>query len=322
MKLLLTGGLGFIGTNFSLRILNKEKWEKIIILDNLSYPANKKILKKLLKSKKFSFIRGDVCNYSLVNNISKNVDAIIHFAGETSPNKSIKDSKDFFRVNVLGTHSVVEGIRNNLPNIKKFLNITTDFVWGESLQNLKSNEKSVYNPSNPYSASKAAADYVVKSYGKTYGIPYNIIYFSNLFGPYQYPEKLIPKFINLLLLNQKVNINGDGSVIRDWLFINDACDAIEKVLGEGRDGESYCFGGDSELSVLEVTKKILKLNNLDEKHINFIGSNPKIDRRYVVDFTKAKKELNWVPKTSFEEGLKTTIKFYRENVGWWKRKFF
>lgn len=329
MKLLVTGGAGFIGSNFIHYILKKYPARnashsnaggpdyEVVNLDKLTYAGNLENLKDLENNPNYKFVKGDVCDKDLVDNLVKDCDAIVHFAAESHVDRSIMDPENFIRTNVMGTYNLLESAKNN--GNKRFHHISTDEVFGAlKPEDPKFNEKTPYNPRSPYSASKAASDHLVNAYFHTFNLPTTISNCSNNYGPYMFPEKVIPLFITNLMEGKKVPVYGDGMQVRDWLFVEDHCEAIDLILHKGQIGETYCVGGDCEKPNLELTKKILEFMDKDESSIEHVTDRPGHDRRYAIDFSKIKNELNWEPKVGFEEGLKRTIDWYKTNESWWK----
>lgn len=318
MKLLITGGAGFIGSNFIYYIINKHPDYKIINLDLLTYAGNLENLKDIEKNPNYKFVKGDIADQKLVNELVKDVDIIVNFAAESHVDRSILDPQNFVRTNIIGTYTLLEVARNS--SNKRFHHISTDEVFGSlGPKDVPFNENTPYNPSSPYSASKAASDHMIRAYGHTYGLPITISNCSNNYGPYQFPEKLIPLFITNLLEGKKVPLYGDGMNIRDWIYVEDHCEAIDLIIHKGKIGETYCVGGNSEKTNKEITYKILELMGKDESSIEFVRDRPGHDRRYAIDFSKIKTELSWEPKMTFREGLKKTIKWYKNNEEWWKK---
>lgn len=318
MKLLITGGAGFIGSNFIRYLLNKYPGYQIVNLDLLTYAGNKENLKDLEKQKNYKFVKGDIADKKLVNKIIKNVDTVVHFAAESHVDRSIADSAAFIHTNVVGTHNLLEAAKNN-GNIR-FHHVSTDEVFGTLGPNDPVfNESTPYDPRSPYSASKAAADHLVRAYFHTYGLPITISNCSNNYGRYQFPEKLHGLFITNLLEGKKVPVYGDGGQIRDWLYVEDHCRALDLILHQGKLGETYCVGGGVQPTNLEVAKNILKLLGLGEEKIEFVKDRPGHDRRYAIDYSKIKKELGWQPEVNFEEGMSRTVEWYKNNEKWWKK---
>ena len=315
MKILVTGGAGFIGSCFIRYILNKYSNYKIINLDALTYCGNLDNLKDIENNPNYEFVHGNICNEALVNELINKVDIVINFAAESHVDNSIKASKIFFETNVLGTLNLLEASKKS--NIKRFLQISTDEVYG-TIKEGYFTENSQIAPNNPYAASKASADLLVRSYYETYKLPTIITRCTNNYGPYQYPEKLIPFFISKLLKNEKVPIYGDGMQIRDWLYVYDHCEAIDLVLHNGKIGEIYNIGGHNEKTNLEITGLILSAMNKDESFIEHVEDRLGHDRRYALSNDKISSELDWSPKVSFEQGIKTTIDWYLNNQDWIK----
>ncbi|OGH68623.1 MAG: dTDP-glucose 4,6-dehydratase [Candidatus Magasanikbacteria bacterium RIFCSPHIGHO2_01_FULL_47_8] len=317
MQLLITGGAGFIGSNF-IRYLIKKYPEYIITnLDLLTYAGSLESLKEFKNHKNYSFVKGDIADKKLVAKLAKKTDLIVNFAAETHVDRSIKNSSAFIHTNVVGAHNLLEAAKEN--GGKRFHQVSTDEVFGTlESKDAPFNEKTPYNPRSPYSASKAGADHLVRAYFHTYNLPATISNCSNNYGPYQFPEKLHGLFITNLLEGKKVPVYGDGLQIRDWLYVEDHCEALDKIIHAGVPGETYCIGGDAEKTNLEITRTILKLLGKDETAIEYVTDRLGHDRRYAIDFSKIKRELGWQPRTSFEEGMKKTVEWYKENEKWWK----
>jgi len=321
MKILVTGGAGFIGANFVRYILNKYPDYQVINLDVLTYAGNLENLKDLENNPNYQFVKGDILDKDLVNKLVADVNLIVHFAAESHVDRSIEDAEAFLKTNILGTHVLLEaaksaGWRNGN---KRFHHVSTDEVFG-SLGQLDHpfSETTPYDPRSPYSASKAASDHLVRAYFHTYGLPVTISNCSNNYGSYQFPEKLIPLFVTNLIEGKKVPLYGDGLNVRDWLHVEDHCRAIDLILHQGKIGETYCVGGASEKNNKEITYKILELMGKGEESIEFVADRLGHDKRYAIDFSKMKKELGWEPKISFEDGIKTTVEWYKNNEDWWK----
>ncbi len=316
LKVLVTGGAGFIGSNFIKYILQDKEYE-IINLDKLTYAGNKNNLVDIENNKNYKFIKGDICNSNLVNKIvSKNIDVILNLAAESHVDKSIENPNVFFKTNVLGTQTLLDAAVKY--NVDKFIQISTDEVYGASNSKKFKNEEDCLSPTNPYSASKASADLLVLSYQKTYGLPVNISRSTNNYGPYQYPEKIIPLFITNLLDGKKVPLYGDGTHIRDWLYVKDHCQAIKLIMERGKEGETYNISGNNQYQNIELTKRILDLLNRPYTNIDYVNDRPGHDPGYYIDSSKIKKELNWNPEFNIEEGLKKTVEWYKKNEVWWK----
>jgi dTDP-glucose 4,6-dehydratase len=315
MKLLVTGGCGFIGSNFIRYILEKYPDYKIINLDKLTYagnPNNVKDVEKKFKDR-YKFVKGDICNKKIVEKLISNVDVIVNFAAETHVDRSIIDAGSFVLTDIFGTYVLLEACRKFN---KKFVQISTDEVYG-SIEKGSFKETDKLEPRNPYSASKAGAELLARSYFITHEVPVIITRSSNNYGPYQYPEKIIPLFITNLIRGKKVPVYGDGKNIRDWLYVIDNCKAIDIVLHEGKSGEIYNIGGECEKTNIELTKMILKFMGKDESYIEYVPDRKGHDKRYSLDNTKIRK-LGWRPETKFEDGLKQTVEWYKNNEWWWK----
>lgn len=319
MKVLVTGGAGFIGSNFILYWIKNHPQDQIINFDKLTYAGNLENLKEVEKKPNYSFVHGDICDASLVNSAMQGVDIVVHFAAESHVDRSIMEPAAFVMTNVVGTQVLLDAAIKN--NVQKFHHVSTDEVFGqlELGSNKKFDENTPYNPRSPYSASKAGSDHIVRAYFHTFGLPITITNCSNNFGPYQFPEKIIPLAITNLMEDKKVPIYGDGLYVRDWLYVEDHCRAIERVLQDGKSGETYCVGGTtSDINNLDIAKKIVRLLKKNEDMIEFVKDRPGHDRRYAVDWSKIKNELGWEPEHSFDEWLKQTVVWYRDNEDWWK----
>jgi dTDP-glucose 4,6-dehydratase len=317
MKILVTGGAGFIGANFVRYMLNKYPDYEITNLDLLTYAGNLENLKDLENNPNYQFVKGDILDKELVDKLVAEVDLIVHFAAESHVDRSILDPEAFLRTNILGTHVLLEAAKNN--GNKRFHHVSTDEVFGSLGSNDPAfNEITPYDPRSPYSASKAASDHLVRAYGHTFGLPVTLSNCSNNYGPFQFPEKLIPLFVTNLIEGKKVPLYGDGLNVRDWLHVEDHCEAIDAIIHKGKIGETYCVGGASEKNNKEITYKILELMGKGEESIEFVKDRPGHDKRYAINFSKIKKELDWEPKISFEEGMKMTVEWYKDNESWWK----
>lgn len=317
MKLLVTGGAGFIGSNFVYHILNKYPDYEVINLDALTYAGNLENLKGLEGNPRHRFVKGDICDSELVDKLAKEVDIIVHFAAESHVDRSILDSAAFVRTNVIGTHTLLESARK-AGNLR-FHHVSTDEVFGSlAPQDEPFNETTSYDPRSPYSASKAGSDHLVRAYFHTHGLPITISNCSNNYGPYHFPEKLIPLIITNLIEGKKIPIYGDGMQVRDWLHVQDHCKAIDAIIHKGKIGETYCVGGDGEKPNIEIAKTILKILCRDESWIEYVQDRKGHDRRYAIDFSKIKNELGWQPEITFQEGIEKTIKWFQENEDWWR----
>lgn len=320
MKLLVTGGAGFIGSNFILYWLKHHPDDEIVNLDKLTYAGNLENLVTVEKNPHYHFIHGDIIDSNSVTRAITNTDIVVHFAAESHVDRSIREPSTFVMNNIVGTHVLLEAAL--AARVKHFHHVSTDEVYGSLAldETYKFNEKTCYAPRSPYSASKAAADHLVRAYYHTFGLPVTLTNCSNNFGPYQFPEKLIPLAITNILEDKKIPIYGDGLNVRDWLYVEDHCRAIEAVLQRGKVGETYCVGGlTRDINNLEVVKKILHFMGRDESLIEFVNDRAGHDRRYAVDWTKIKTELDWQPEHEFDVWLQKTIEWYKQNQSWWKR---
>lgn len=316
MKILVTGGAGFIGSNFIHYWLNKYKEDKIINLDLLTYAGNLDNLRDIEANSNYQFVKGDICDAQLVEGLVKDVDLIVHFAAESHVDRSIESSKDFIKTNVEGTRVLLDAA---LKNNTRFHHVSTDEVFGSlNLNEKKFDEETPYSPRSPYSASKAASDHLVRAYFHTHNLQVTISNCSNNYGPYQYPEKLIPLFVTNLLEGKKLPVYGTGKNIRDWIHVTDHNKGVDLIINKGRIGETYCLGGNSERSNIEITKSILDIMGESEDMIEYVSDRLGHDLRYSIDFSKAKKELGFEPEYSFEKGLKETVLWYKENKNWWQ----
>ncbi|MCM8810016.1 MAG: dTDP-glucose 4,6-dehydratase [Candidatus Omnitrophica bacterium] len=322
MKILVTGGAGFIGSNFIIYWLKKHPQDKIINLDKLTYAGNLENLKSVEKNPNYQFVKGDICDQKLVNSLinDEKIDTIVHFAAETHVDRSITDPAPFIKTNIEGTYTLLEAALKN--KIKRFHHISTDEVFGAlPLEtNEKFNEKTPYNPRSPYSASKAASDHLVRAYYYTYNLPITISNCSNNYGPFQFPEKLIPLAITNIIEGKKIPVYGDGRHSRDWLYVEDHCRAIDLIIQKGKIGETYLIGGLTEnVSNLSIIKRILKIMEKNENYIEFVKDRPGHDRKYAINWSKINQELGWKPTVDLNTGLKLTIDWYLKNQEWWKK---
>ncbi len=319
MKLLVTGGAGFIGSNFIRYWLQNYPNDKIINLDKLTYAGNLSSTRDFSSNKNYTFVKGDICDPKIVGELMGGVDYVVHFAAETHVDRSIFNPFIFVKTNVLGTQVLLEAALKN--RVKRFHHVSTDEVFGSLPLKGKEkfSEKTSYNPRNPYSASKAAADFLVRSYHETYGLNVTITNTSNNFGPYQDPEKFIARSITNLIEGEPIKIYGQGKNIRDWLYVEDHCRAIDLALKKGRDGETYLVGGlTKDLTNLDVAEKLLKIFGYNKSYIKFVKDRLGHDQRYSINWRKIKKELGWEPKHDFDIWLKKTVDWYKENAWWWK----
>lgn len=319
MKILVTGGAGFIGSNFIHYWMNTYPDDKIINFDALTYAGNLENLADIEKNPQYTFIKGDITSETDVEKAIEGVDTIVHFAAESHVDRSITDPSAFIRTNVLGTQVLLDAAVKH--KISRFHHISTDEVFGslELDEEKKFSENTPYNPRSPYSASKAGSDHLVRAYAVTYGLPITITNCSNNFGPYHFPEKLIPLAITNILEGKKVPVYGDGLNVRDWLYVDDHCRAIDIVLKKGKLGETYVVGGQTMLLPnIEIVKKIIHIMGASESVIEFVKDRPGHDRKYDVDWSKIKNELGWEPQHSFDEYLEKTIQWYKTHEQWWK----
>lgn len=320
MKILVTGGAGFIGSNFILYWLKKHAEDSIINLDKLTYAGNLENLKSIEKNRNYSFVKGDICDANLVNSLIKDVDMIVHFAAESHVDRSILDPAPFIKTNIEGTYVLLEAALKN--GNKRFHHISTDEVFGAlSLETReKFTDSTAYNPHSPYSASKAASDHLVRAYHDTYNLPVTISNSSNNYGPFQFPEKMIPLAITNVIEGKKIPVYGDGQYVRDWVYVEDHCEAIDLILHKGTVGKTYLIGGlTKDISNLEVAKKILGIMKKSENEIEFVKDRPGHDRRYAIDWSTINKELGWKPQHNFDEDLEKTVEWYANNQEWWRR---
>lgn len=318
MKLLVTGGAGFIGSNFIHYWLRNHSEDWIVNLDTLTYAGNLENLRSIENDPRYTFVEGDIRNRELVEELVPRIDTVVHFAAESHVDRSIDNPAEFVLTNVVGTQVLLDACRNN--GNKRFHHISTDEVFGDLPLGgeEKFTEDTSYDPSSAYSASKAGSDHLARAYYKTYGLPITITNCSNNYGPYQSVEKMIPRNVTNVLLGEKFKIYGEGKNVRDWLYVDDHCSAIEKVLLEGEIGETYCVGGDAPLSNIELAKIILEIMGKDESGIEYVEDRKGHDRRYDIDPSKLRKELDWKQRVTFEEGIRKTIQWYEENREWWE----
>lgn len=330
MKLLVTGGAGFIGANFVSYWLERHPNDQLCVFDNLTYAASMERLSRWLADPRFSFVRGDICDSSAVAAVMHGVDTVVHFAAETHVDRSLSGleaEKLFFRVNVEGTYTLLHAAQ--AAAVKRFHHVSTDEVFGDLPFNVSTrfDEQYPYSPNNPYSISKAAADFAVRAFWRTYGLPITISNCSNNYGPYQTPEKMIPRSLTLLLQGQKIQLYTDaqgnpGKNVRDWLHVEDHCSAIEAILKSGQVGETYTIGADGELSnydlvakILEITSSITGNHYSFDNNVLFVKDRPGHDRRYAIDSSKIRKELGWSPFHQFEDGFGATLRWYLSEEG-------
>ena len=313
MKLLVTGGLGFIGSNFISRILENQKEWSVVNVDAELYGSNHQSLKKFENNSKYSFVKGNITDQKLMEKLILESDVVVNFAAESHVDRSILDAKPFIDSNILGVFTLLEIIKKMK---KKMIHISTDEVYG-SFDLGSAKEETRLNPSSPYAASKASAELLIQSYVTTYGCDVIITRCTNNYGPKQFPEKLIPKTIILALNDKKIPVYGTGKNIRDWIFVEDHCDAIIDVLIKGKSGQSYNISGGNEIDNITIIEKILSIIGKPTKSIEFVEDRPGHDFRYSMKSTKIKNELGWVQKKKIEDGIKKTVDWYIENKEWW-----
>jgi dTDP-glucose 4,6-dehydratase len=314
MRFLITGGLGFIGSNFIRHILSAHGNARVVNLDNMSIGSNPASLNDVKKDKRYKFVKGDIVDPKLVSRLMRDVDVVVNFAAETHVDRSISNPEPFFKSNTIGTFNLLEQVRRS--DGVKFVHISTDEVYGEIAKG-SFKESDSTNPSSPYSASKTAADTLVLTYCRTYGLDALVTRCTNNFGPYQHPEKFIPKTIIRAMLNLSAPIYGTGKNIRDWIYVLDNCEAVDLLISKGKLGEIYNISAGNELENLEVAKRILRAIGKSENLITFVKDRPRHDFRYSLDSTKIGK-LGWKPHHSFQAALEQTIEWYTQNKWWWK----
>lgn len=318
-KIFVTGGAGFIGSNFIRYWLNKYKNDRIVNIDKLTYAGHIESTKDYASHPNYEFVKGDICDRALIRRLLVGVDVIVHFAAESHVDRSIIGPSVFIKTNIEGTEILLEEARN--VGVKRFHHVSTDEVFGSlSLGSEdKFNENTVYNPRSPYAASKASSDHLIRSFYHTYGLPITITNCSNNFGPYQDPEKFIPRMITDLIDGRDVVVYGDGLNVRDWLFVEDHVRAIDLVVNQDKVGITYLIGGMTEdISNLDVAKKLLSIFSKSKSKIKFVKDRPGHDRKYSVDWTKISKDLGWKPEHNFDEWLEKTVEWYKANDWWWR----
>ncbi|WP_461201879.1 dTDP-glucose 4,6-dehydratase [Anoxybacillus sp. TBDG-1] len=319
MNILVTGGAGFIGSNFIRYMLNKYDNYKIVNYDLLTYAGNLESLQDVQTNARYTFVKGHICNDQLVDYVVKtyDIDVIVNFAAESHVDRSISDPAAFVKTNVLGTQVLLDVAKVN--GIQKYVQISTDEVYGSLGETGYFTEETPLAPNSPYSASKASADLLVRAYYETYGLNVNITRCSNNYGPYHFPEKLIPLMITNALEGKELPIYGDGQNIRDWLHVNDHCAAIDLVIHRGRQGQVYNIGGNNERTNNEIVNLIVEKIGVPKSLIKYVPDRPGHDRRYAIDATKIMTELGWKPQYTFDKGIEETIQWYMDHSHWWKR---
>ncbi len=322
--ILLTGGCGFIGSNFVRFVLEHRPDYQLINVDCLTYSGNPENLAEVEGDRRYRFEHADICDLPRMAELISQADAVVHMAAESHVDRSIIDARPFVRTNVLGTQTLLDALRQADPdNRKRFVHVSTDEVYGDlplDQPTLKFTEQTPYQPSSPYSASKAASDMLVLAYVHTFKIDAVITNCSNNFGPFQFPEKVIPLFVTNLIEGKKVPLYGDGKNVRDWLHVDDHCEAVLTVLEKGACGETYCIGGDNEQSNLQLTHAILQAMGRDESWIEPVRDRPGHDRRYAIDASKIKRDLGWSPsRSAWPQALEKTVQWYVDHPRWWQR---
>lgn len=321
MNILVTGGAGFIGSNFIFYERKIHPEDRIVCLDALTYAGNIRTLEPILNEDNFRFVRGDISNkedvFSLFN--EENFDIVVNFAAESHVDRSLKEPELFLKTNILGTQVLMEACKNY--GIKRFHQVSTDEVYGDlplDRPDLFFTENTPLHTSSPYSASKASADLLVQAYGRTFNLPISISRCSNNYGPYQFPEKLIPLMISRATKDQSIPVYGKGENVRDWLYVEDHCAAIDLIIRNAKDGSIYNIGGHNERANIDMVKTVLKLLDKSENLIEYVTDRPGHDQRYAIDPTKIHTDLGWLPQTNIETGIQKTIQWYLENRSWWE----
>ena len=319
--IIVTGGAGFIGSNFIFHMLGKHPDDRIICLDKLTYAGNLSTLASVMDKPNFRFVKADICDREAVNGLfeEEHPDIVVNFAAESHVDRSIEDPGVFLRTNILGTQTMMDACRKY--GIERYHQVSTDEVYGDlplDRPDLFFTETTPIHTSSPYSASKASADLLVLAYHRTYGLPVSISRCSNNYGPYHFPEKLIPLMITRALADESLPVYGNGLNVRDWLYVEDHCAAIDLVMRKGREGEVYNVGGHNERTNLDVVKTVLKELGKPESLITYVKDRPGHDRRYAIDPTKIHNELGWLPATTFDDGIRRTVRWYLDHQDWWK----
>jgi dTDP-glucose 4,6-dehydratase len=312
MRLLVTGGAGFIGSNFVHYLVKKHKDWDVTVVDKLTYAGNLDNLKDIIE--KIKFVKEDVCDRRMVEKLAKNAEYVVNFAAETHVDRSVVEADSFVQTNVFGTYVLLDICRKS--DTTKFVHISTDEVYGP-IQSGSFKEEDKLNPRNPYAASKGSADLFCRAFFETYGLPVVIARSTNNYGPYQHPEKFIPKTIIYALLNKSIPVYGTGENVRNWLYVEDNCEALEMILRKGRKGEIYNIAGKHEMTNLEALRIVLKALGKPENLVRFVKDRPAHDQRYALNTEKIR-DMGWNPKTRFSDGIKKTIEWYRNNQAWWK----
>ncbi len=317
MKLFITGGAGFIGSNFIHYWLKNHPGDQVVNFDTLTYAGNLENLKAIQSNPNYTFVKGDICDYDAVRKAMEGADWVVHYAAESHNDRAILDPSIFMRTNVLGTETLLRAAKD--LGVKRFHHVSTDEVFG-ALEPTDApwTEESPYAPRSPYAASKAGSDHIVRAYHITYGLPVTISNCTNNYGPYMFPEKVIPLFITNLLEGKKVPVYGDGGQIRDWIHTEDHARGVEAVLTKGKVGETYFFGSGVQTTNMQLTRTLLALLGKDESSIEHVADRPGHDRRYDMNCAKSKRELDWEPTITMEAGLKDMVEWYKANEDWWR----
>jgi len=317
MKILITGGAGFMGSNMIHYLLKNYNDIEVINFDFLTYAGNLENLSDIQNDPRYTFVKGNIADEKSVDDVvSKDIDLIINYAAETHVDRSILEPRTFIDTNIYGVYTLLEAVKKH--NVPRMIQISTDEVYGAVMEG-ESDEKSQFEPRSPYSASKAAGDHLCHSYHVTFGVPVIVTHSVNFYGPYQFPEKLIPLFTCNLMDRKKVPVYGDGMQIREWIFTEDHCRAIDLIAQKGNVGETYNIGTGYRVPNLDVTRKLLEMTGCDNSHIEYVKDRVGHDRRYALNSQKLRMELGWEPKTSFEEGLSKTVEWYKTNQSWVNR---
>jgi dTDP-glucose 4,6-dehydratase len=317
MKMVVTGGAGFIGSNFIRFTQARHPEDFIVNLDKLTYSGNTQTLRDVEKREHYAFVRGDICSPKVSDLLARDVDAVVHFAAETHVDRSILNGSGFVKTNVIGTQCLLDAARE--AGIKRFVLVSTDEVYGSAAPGESFDEQSPLAPNSPYAASKASADLLARAYFRTFRFPVVITRCTNNYGPYQYPEKFIPLMLTRAMKGESIPVYGDGLQVRDWIWVMDHCAGVDAALRKGREGEIYNFGAGNEWPNLEIARQLLCLLGKPESLLTFVQDRPGHDRRYALNCAKARRELGWAPQTCLEDGLKQTVAWYSSNADWVKR---
>lgn len=318
MNVLVTGGAGFIGANYIYYLLRERTDVKVFNLDKLTYAGNKETLAPLRNNDRYEFVKGDICDRKLVDSLMCQVDTVVNFAAESHVDRSIESPGIFLETNVIGTHTLLESALSN--KVSRFHHVSTDEVFGSLSYGQKDifTEKTPYNPRSPYSASKASSDHIVRAYYHTYDLPITITNCSNNYGPYQYPEKLLPLFITNLIEGRNLPLYGKGENVRDWIHVLDHVRGIQAVIEKGVVGETYCLGGGKEMRNIDIARMLIDIFEVDESVVEYVADRRGHDERYAIGYHKAMKEIGWEPELSFKEGLIDTVQWYKDHQSWWR----